>query len=34
MTLDDAMKQKYGVTTDQLMDAYGRSMGVQGLKAE
>jgi hypothetical protein len=31
---DEAMKQKYGVTVDQLVRAYGISMGVADLKFE
>src|SRR5262245_4541272 len=34
MPIDDAMKQKYGETKEQLVNAYGLSMQVQGLKAE
>ena len=34
MRWDEALKQKYGVTPEQLVNAYGLSMGVQGLKAE
>lgn len=30
---DEALKTKYGVSTDQLVNAYGNSMGVAGLKA-
>jgi hypothetical protein len=32
MTWDEAMKDKYGVTVDQLVNAYGISMTVAGLK--
>ena len=31
---DEALKQKYGVTTEQLVRAYGISMGVPDLKFE
>ena len=31
---DDALKQKYGVTAEQLVHAYGISMGVADLKFE
>jgi hypothetical protein len=34
LSWDEALKQKYGVTVDQLVNAYGISMGVQGLAAE
>jgi hypothetical protein len=34
MPVDQALKEKYGVTKDQLVNAYGMSMQVPGLKAE
>ena len=32
MPWDESMKTKYGVTPEQLVNAYGNSMGVAGLK--